>query len=136
MKIIRTCNIIPHDKENNKILLLKTINSPDKLTFLSGFIHKLDSDDEKIREITKDGLNCEAKEFTLLKKIQKTSKNKVIKSIYFSISILGEIKIEESKYSQANWYELNKELLENEFLFDEKEVIKELLHNNINNKNN
>ena len=132
MKIIRTVNLIPLNIEKTQICLLKK-NSQDKnnekWSFPGESIKNNENNNQATIRIIKNQMNCEVSNFKEFKKTENRVKFAVIKSQYLTGTIQGEIKLDKRKYSKAKWFDLNPELLELEYAFDEHKIIKNLLKN-------
>lgn len=124
MKIIRTINLIPINKKNNKILLVKKPSfdeSRPKWTFPGQMIKTERSWSQIISNLIRTNLNCNVLDLEPFKKYESKTKNSVIKSQY----LVGKISLEfeNKKYLEIKWFDLNEELFFEEFMHNEKDII-------------
>lgn len=130
MKIIRTVNLIPLNKEKTQICLVKKVSTDanhDKWVFPGESIKKEESNNQAIIRIIKEQLNCKVFDFKEFKKTENRVKIAVVKSQYLTGIIEGVIKLDKRKYSEFKWFNLDEELLNLEFAFDESKIVSKLL---------
>jgi ADP-ribose pyrophosphatase YjhB (NUDIX family) len=130
MKVIKTINIIVLDSQKKKILLLKRSSDDILLRKWScpGQAQKKDETDlEAAQRIIKEDLSIDVKEFKLFTKNESTTKNSVVKSKYFVTIIKDEIKLNDQRYTQFQWNDLNEELFFIDYSFNQKDIIADFL---------
>ena len=130
MKIIRTVNLIPFNKEKNQICLVKK-NSIDKnnnkWVFPGESVKLGEKNNQAMIRIIKSQMNCSVSNFKEFKKTENRVKIAIVKSQYLIGTIEGEIKLDSRKYSIYKWFNFNLELLDLEYGFDEKNIVEKLL---------
>jgi len=130
MKIIRTVNLIPLNKEKTQICLVKrasTDKNADKWSFPGESTKVGENNNQAIIRIIKEQMNCEVSDFKEFKKSENRVKIAVVKSQYLTGTIKGDIKLDNRKYKQFKWFNLDKELLSLDYAFDEKNIVIKLL---------
>lgn len=130
MKIIRTVNLIPINKEKTQICLVKKISTDknnNKWTLPGESIKIGESNNQAIIRIIKNQMNCNCSNFKEFKKTENRVKIAIIKSQYLTGILDGKIKLDSRKYSYFKWFNLSSELLELEYAFNEKNIILKLL---------
>jgi len=134
MKLIKTINLIPLNKEKTQICLVKRTtdkNNKIKWAFPGESIKPDETNNQAMIRIIKDQMNCEAFNFKEFKKSETTTKLAVVKSQYLTGSIKGNIKLDQRKYTEYKWFDLNKNLLKLDYAFNEKMIVENLLKKNI-----
>jgi hypothetical protein len=129
MKIIRTTNLIPINKQKTSILLIKTSlgeGQPYKWTFPGQVIKKDDNIDEIITKISEDGLGTKINKLIKFNPYQNKTKNAIVKSQYDIAEIDMKITLNTKKYPKAEWHTLNEEIYFLDFLYNEKDIIADL----------
>jgi len=130
MKVIRTVNLIPLNKEKTKICLVKKVSQDKnhaKWCFPGESIKAGETNEKAIIRIIKDQMNGEASDFKEFKKTENRVKFAVIKSQYLTGTIEGDFQLDKRKYSEFKWFNLDDELLSLEFAFDGHKIITNLL---------
>lgn len=130
MKLIKTINLIPFNKEKTQICLVKRAldkNNKHKWAFPGESIKNNETNNQAIVRIIKDQMNCEASNFKDFKKSETTSKLAIIRSEYLTGSIKGEVKLDKRKYTEYKWFNLDEELLKLDYAFNVKMIVEKLL---------
>jgi hypothetical protein len=129
MKIIRTTNIIPINKQKTSILLVKT-SLGDGQTYKWTFPGHVIKKDENVEEITSNMSlkELETKTTKLIKfnSYQNKTKNAIVKAQYHIAEIDMKVKLTNKKYTKAEWHTLDEEIYFLDFLYTEKDIIADL----------
>ena len=129
MKIIRTVNLIPFNKEKTQICLVKKVSTDKnhaKWAFPGESIKEGESNNQAIIRIIKDQMGCKVSDFKEFRKTENRVKIAVIKSQYLTGIIEGTIKIDKRKYSEFKWFNFDEELLSLDYAFDENKIVSKL----------
>ena len=116
----------------NKILLVKRNNNssqfPGVWSIPGGGAEKGENIEETLfREISEE-LGCDIEFYTYFKsKYFVMSDDFHVRAVYFYGDIKGEIVLQEEELSEYKWFELNDDLLELDFAFNQEEIIKDFL---------
>lgn len=133
MKIIRTANLIPLNKEKTKICLLRRDSQDSnngKWAFPGESVKPGETDNQAIIRIIKDQMNCKVTNFKEFKKTENRVKVAVVKSQYLTGTLDDEnIKLDRRKYNEYRWHNINEELLSLDFAFDEHKIVELFLKN-------
>lgn len=130
MKTIKTINLIPLNEEKTQICLVKRTpdkNKKIKWSFPGESIKTTENDKQAMVRIIKDQMNCEAFNFKEFTKSNTTTKMAVIKSHYLTGSIKGEVKLDQRKYTECKWFDLDENLLKLDYAFNEKMIVEKVL---------
>jgi len=130
MKIIKTVNFIPVRDNKTQICLVRRVfegHIHGKWSFPGQSLKKGDVAKNAVNKIIKDEMNCDVSNVTFLKKSEFKTKNAVIKSEYFFGNIKGNIKIDERKYVEFKWFNIDEELFFLDFAFDQKDIVTDFL---------
>jgi ADP-ribose pyrophosphatase YjhB (NUDIX family) len=129
MKIIRTTNLIPVNKEKTSILLVKKSGGEgyrQKWTFPGQIIKKEEDIDKITSSLSFTELGISTNKLIKFDSTEIKTKNSVIKSQYHIAEIDMKIKLNKGKYSKAEWFKLNEELYFLDYPHTEKDIITDL----------
>ena len=131
MKFIKTINLILLNEDKTKVLLVKRVpdhNKKVKWALPGESIKPGEKENEAIIRIIEDQLDCKpTSNFKEFKRSETRAKISVIKSQYVTGSIEGSIKLDKRKHSEFKWFDIDMELLNVEYAFNEKMIIEKLL---------
>ena len=124
---IRTANLIIIS--NKKILLVRRSNNdesqPGKWSIPGGTAETDETNNETLIREIKEEMNCEIQEFSKFKSYLVKGKN-VVNATYFIGLIKGKITLNE-ELDEFKWFNLDNNLLNLDFAFNQKDVIQDLL---------
>jgi hypothetical protein len=129
MKIIRTTNLIPINKERTSILLVKKSGGEgygQKWTFPGQIIKKEDNIDKITSSLSYTELWVKADKLIKFDSTEIKTKNSVIKSKYHIAEVDMKVIPNKEKYSKSEWFKLNEELYFLDYQHNEKDIITDL----------
>lgn len=120
------------NNDNDKILLVKRAKKddefPDTWSLPGGGPEINETIEEALKREIKEEINCDIVNFLFFK-----SKYLIIKedfharALYFYGTVEGDIKLEESELSDYKWFDINKDLLNLNFAFNQEDIIKDFI---------
>ena len=131
MKIIRTVNLIPFNKDKTQICLVKRVSTDvnnGKWSFPGESIQDGESMNQAMIRIIANQMSCSVYDIIEFKKTEKKVKISVVKSQYVLGSIEGNIKLDERKYSDFKWVDFDSTLMSYDYAFAEKNIVTNLLN--------
>jgi ADP-ribose pyrophosphatase YjhB (NUDIX family) len=130
MKVIKTVNLIGLNKENTQICLVKRAyeeKNKDKWALIGESMETNENNSFAINRILMENMNCKVNNLKELKKSETRTKTTIIKSQYLIGNIVGEIKPDPRKIGEFKWFDIDSELLNLEFAFNQKMIIENFL---------
>lgn len=132
MKTIKTVNLIAINAEKTQICLVKRASediNKGKWCMPGETMKQAETNNQAVIRIIKDQMNCEVSNFKEFKKTENRVKFAVVLSQYITGTLIGEIKLDKRKYSEAKWFDLTYDLMDLEYAFNEQNIVANLLKN-------